>query len=123
MSLIYFTLTLQAELPPSFYEGEQNNAPEVLIIVVKNVDTSFISFSEKSITVTAKVRYVERTKTNLKENDIVTIRYTTVFWRPLGWAGPSSIQVLEEGSTYKAYLEKDANSNYYSPATRGKSFR
>lgn len=119
---IFLTLTLQAELPPSVYENYQKNASEILTISVEKVKTSLISLSEKSVTVTAKVIRVERSVSKLKRGEVITIVYHSTFWKPMGWVGPSSISVLEEEQTYKAFLKKSDESDYYLPAARGKSF-
>lgn len=116
-------LTLQAELPPYVYANYQKNAPEALTISVEKVKTSLISFSEKSVTVTAKVLRVQRSEGKVKRGDSITIVYTTTFWRPGGWVGPSSLPVLKEKQTVRAFLRKDKNNNNYYPDARGKSFK
>jgi len=116
-------LTLQAELPPYVYENYQKNAPEALTISIKKVKTSLISFSKKSVTVTAKVLRVQRTKSKVKRGDTITIIYNSTFWKPNGWVGPSSLPVLKEDQTYRAFLRKGEENNYYYPDARGKSFK
>ena len=116
-------LTLQAELPPYVYQNYQKNAPEALTISVKKVKTSLISFSEKSVTVTAKVLRVERSESKVKRGETITIVYRTTFWRPGGWVGPSSLPMLKEKETVKAFLRKNERHNTYSPDARGKSFK
>jgi len=120
---ILFTLNLHAELPPYIYENLQKNSPEALTISVSKVETSLISMSEKSVTIIAKIIRVKRSKSKLKRGDTITIVYNTIFWKPRGWVGPSSLPVLEEKQTYKAFLKKGKNNNYYYPAARGKSFK
>ncbi len=120
---IFLTLTLKAELPPYIYENYQKNAPEALTILAEKVETSFISMSEKSVTITAKIIRVKRSKSKLKRGDSITIVYNSTFWRPNGWVGPSSLPVLTEKQRYKAFLRKGEKNNYYYPAARGKSFK
>lgn len=115
-------LTLNAELPPHVYENYQKNAPEALMIKVLKVDTSLIAFTERSVVVEAQILSVEHSKSQLKRNDVITIHYSTVFWRPSGWAGPSSIPVLKEEKMYRSFLKKSKN-NTYVPAAKGKSFQ
>ena len=117
------TFTLQAELPPYVYESYQKNAPEALTISAEKVETSLISLSKKSVTVTAKVLRVQRTKSKVKRGDIITIVYNSTFWKPSGWVGPSSLPVLKENQTYRAFLRKGEKNNYYYPDARGKSFK
>jgi len=119
---LLLTLNLHAELPPSVYENYQKNAPEVLIISVKKVETFLSSFNEKSVAAKAKVLRVIRSKSGLKKGDTITISYTTFTSRPRGWVGPSSLPVLEEEQKYKTFLKKMEN-NTYAPAARGKSFK
>lgn len=120
---ILFTLNLHAELPPYIYENYQKNAPEALTISVKKVETSLISMSDKSVTITAKVIRIKRSQSKLKKGDSITIIYNSTFWKPSGWVGPSSLPVLEEKQIYKAFLRKGEKNNYYFPAAKGKSFK
>lgn len=120
---IFLMLSLHAELPPYIYKNYQKNAPEDLTILVNNVETSLISISEKSVTITSKVIRVKRSKSNLKRGDSIIIVYRSIFWKPSGWVGPSSIPVLQEKQTYKAFLKKGEKGNYYYPAAKGKSFK
>ena len=120
--LSLFTLNVHAELPPQVYENYQKNAPEVLTILVEKVGTSLLSLSEKSVTVTAKVIRVTRSKSHLKRGNTITINYHTSFWKPIGCVGPSSLPILEENETYTAFLKK-GEKNHYHPAARGKSFK
>lgn len=117
------TLILYAELPPYIYESYQKNAPEALTIEVKKVETSLISISEKSVTITAKVIRIKRSQSQLKRGDTITIVYNSTFWKPSGWVGPSSLRILEEHQIYKAFLRKGEKNNYYFPAAKGKSFK
>ncbi len=120
---IFFTLNLYAELPPYIYKKYQDNAPESLRILVKKVETSLISLSEKSVTITAKILRVEYSVSKLKRGDTITIIYNSTFWKPSGWVGPSSLRVLDEKKTYRAFLRKDEKNNTYYPAAMGKSFK
>ena len=116
-------LTLQAELPPYVYANYQKNAPEALMLSVKKVKTSLVSFNEKSVTVTAKVLRVERSESKVKRGETITIVYTTTFWKPGGWVGPSSLPILKEEETVRAFLRKGKNNDNYYPDARGKSFK
>ena len=120
---IFFSLTLHAELPPYIYENYQKNAPEALTISVEKVKTSLISISEKSVTVMAKVIRVKRSESKLKRGDSIIIVYRSIFWKPSGWVGPSSLPVLDEKQIYKAFLRKGEKTIYYFPAAKGKSFK
>jgi len=120
---IVLTLNLHAELPPYIYKNYQENAPEALTIEVKKVETSLISMNEKSVTIAAKIIRVKRSKSKVKRGDSIIIVYNSTFWKPSGWVGPSSLPVLEEKQTYKAFLRKSKKNNYYFPAAKGKSFK
>lgn len=120
---LLLTSNLYAELPPYVYENLQKNAPEALTITVTKVQTSLSSLTEKKVTVEARVLRVKHSRSGLKKGDSLTIVYYSVFWRPSGWVGPSSLPVLEEKHMYQAFLRKDERTNYYYPDARGKSFK
>ncbi len=120
---VLLTLTLFAELPPQVYENYQKNAPEVLTIKVQKVEISLISLSEKKVVVNAKVLEVQRSRSKLKVGKEITIIYHTTVSRPSGWVGPSPLSVLVKKNVYDAFLIKNKENNYFSPAARGKSFR
>ena len=122
--LIYILLisNLYAELPPYVYENLKKNSPEVLKIKVRDVNTSNVTNNTKELTVEAKVLKISTSKSGLKVGDVITIVYSRVINRHPGWVGPSPIPLVERGEVYYAFLRKDCEENYYTPAARGESF-
>lgn len=115
-----------AAIAPVHYRNAQDTAPDVATIEVLTVKTSLCMFSickSKTVTVTAKVKAVERSQSGLKAGQTITIVYEH---RPLnGMAGPSPIRVLEKGETTPAYLQvKDDGKapRVWAPAARKASF-
>lgn len=111
-----------AELPPDVYETYQADAPELIHIEVLRVKRPIIWFSRTTpITLSARVVSVQRSQSNLKEGDSITITYET-YRPPTGWAGPRPIPILTRGRLYRAYLVWSDQENAYVPAARGRSF-
>lgn len=121
--MLFSSLRLLAELPPYVYDALQKNAPESLLIKVDSVRTSSSMVTENAVTVEAEVINVIRSKSGLRKGDRITIAYSTFASRPGGWVGPSPIPVLEKDKIYSAFLKKDAVSNLYLPAAKGRSFK
>lgn len=127
LSLLLFSLLLlatpaRAELPPDAYRAMQQQAPEVLRIVVHSVDTSICWFwlcSGRDVVVQAEVKAVERTAGATKAGDRIEIRYRHV---PLdGRSGPRPIRIVREGEAIPAFLSREGD--HFEPAARGASFQ
>lgn len=131
------TCVLRAELPPYVYVEMQEKADEFLKIEVLDASkepvdkqSALTPFELKSktqvfrIRVSANVLEVERSKSDLKDGDVISITYLRTE-RPAGtgWVGPSEIPILKKGEVTDAYLGKDPKSDSYSPAARGRSFQ
>lgn len=111
-----------AELPPSAYETMQAKAPEYLKIQVMRVDIEpGQNPEEQKVVMMALVDAVDRTGSNIKVGDFVTIGYT-VIERPRGWAGPGEVPILAENDKTIAYLEKNGDTGEYKPAAGRMSF-
>jgi len=122
LSLVFGAVSLPAALPPSAFQGDQDNAPEALVVEVLSVKSEVTKDSTATTTqVKARVRILEvkRTASGLKAGDEIAIAYTNVeLKRDERVAGPSSyIPVLEEGKKVPAYLSGTQKSGY-SPAAR-----
>lgn len=116
-----------AALPPSAYRGDQESAPEALVIQVLAVKSEVSTDSQQTVTtVNAKARVSEvvRTASGLKPGDEIAIAYTNVeFKRDERRVGPSSyIPVLVEGKTVPAFLSTNGKGSYL-PAARVYSFQ
>lgn len=95
-----------AAIAPVHYRNAQLTAPDVVTIEVVEVKTSLCllgACNSQTVTVKAKIKAVERTKSGLKVGQTITIVYTH---RPLkGMSGPSPIRILRKGETTPAYLD------------------
>jgi hypothetical protein len=121
---------VRAELPPDVYRDLQARAPEVLVIAVQDVRTQETRESwgrRLHVTVTAKVRQVQRSRTKLKPGQSIFIRYThDRYNEPV--AGPGQVPVLRKGQTCPAFLRYSgqakgkAKRSYYGVAAGGYSF-
>lgn len=129
-SLLVSTV-VHAELPPQVYEELREKAPEFLKIEVLSskqevdVDASPPPKGSKLLLIhlTATVLEVDRSKSNLKKGDVISIDYTrTERPKGTGWVGPSEIPILAKGEVTDAYLSKTEKTGAYSPAARGQSF-
>ena len=119
---ILFTINVYAELPPYVYENLKKNSPEVLKIKVRDINSSNVTNNTKETSVKAQILNVRTSSSGLKEGDMITIVYGVAIKRHPGWVGPSPIPLLERGKVYHAFLRKDCEYNYYTPAARGESF-
>jgi hypothetical protein len=112
----------RAELPPWVYKGQQEKAPEALVVKVRSVskrETSEEKGKQIDFTVEAEVQKVERSATKLKPGTMIQIRYSQHRYRePI--TGPSEVPALTEGQVCPAYLFGDGKA--YSPAAGGYSF-
>jgi len=119
--MITFLVSAYAEIQPKYYKQYQEQAPEYVTIKVISVSRDWKIFSSRrTVTVEARVITVQRTRSGLKENDTITIRYIH-FTPSRGWVGPRPIPLLEEEKTYPAFLKKSGE-KHYEPAARGYSF-
>jgi hypothetical protein len=119
-TLLLATGLLHAELPPSAYEALQADAPEALSILVLR-STLAPSDDGDLMTVTARVTAVERTATDLRPGDIITITHT-IPPRPPGFVGPSPVRPPTDGSECPAYLRSTGTPLEYQPAAGAMSF-
>jgi len=136
-AILFLCARAQADLPPDVYVEMQKKAGEFLKIEVLNSkkesvakESSLTPFELKSdtrvfgIRLSAKVLDVERSKSSLKEGDVISIDYMrTERPKEIGWVGPSEIPLLKKGDVSKAYLDKSSKSDSYTPAARGRSFQ
>ena len=113
-----------AELPPYVYKERQQQAPESLIIKVGSVKVRATDEPQRKrmdVSVEAKVKQVNRTKTGLKAGDVIRINYVQSQYKvPL--VGPSEVPILKEGQVYPAYLMREEKGKEYAPAAGGYSF-
>jgi|SRR5581483_2204756 len=125
LALICWFVTVpsgRAELPPDVYDKLQREAPELLTIEVLAVKTEAKAFKDTvyvNVTAEARVRKVQRSKSQLQEGAVISIAYVHR-QRKVPVDGPSEIPILAKGKVYPAYLEKKRDG--YEPAARGHSF-
>lgn len=115
--------TVRAEIAPDGYRKLQAEAPEALVIEVKEVSTKWsmnLEGKTTEVTAQAKVRTVRRSAAGLKPEQSIVIRYT-VFDRIVPMPGPRQPAVLREGSVIPAYL-RPLPEGGYGPAAYGMSF-
>jgi hypothetical protein len=102
----------------------QRKAPESLVIKVLRIETTTSESeraTETNVVVRAEVRSVERTRTNLKPGDVITIRYRNFeYRRPV--PGPGSIPTLRTGETYPSFLEGSERPRGFYPAAGAYTF-
>lgn len=111
-----------AEIAPRYYAQMQRDAPEYLQIEVLKVRHSLLWVGRTtSVTVTAKVIAVKRSKKGLVAGDVITIRYDH-YRPPRDWVGPRPIPILRKGETCPAFLGWSDEVRAYRPAALGASF-
>lgn len=118
-----FCVASAFELPPWAYKDMQKKAPEFVNIRVTGVKKSVKDLKDKietSVTATAVVEKVIRSKRGLKPKQTITIRYVHTEHKE-GWAGPSPVPLLKKGERVPAYLTKHVQ-GFYAPAAGGYSF-
>lgn len=115
--------SLGAEIAPEEYRNMQLSAPESVDVEVVRGKTGRVLFSRTvSVTVSAEIVAVERSRTNLSIGDRITITYEHYKNPKKGWAGPRSIPILKKRDITPAFLRFDKEANVYVPAARGASF-
>ncbi len=114
---------VRAELPPSAYEKMQAEAPEVLRIKVLRVESTPApdDATAQEVAVVAQVLKVGRTRTDLKPDDLITLKYRIV-QHPKEWVGPGQVPLLQEDAEPLAYLKRLEDSTDYAPAAGVMSF-
>lgn len=111
----------RAELPPRAYRSYQEDSPEALTIKVKSVkivERKEDGATRSEITVEAQVEKVARSASGLHSGDTIRIIYTHT--EPV--LGGSQPDILREGGTYPAFLEK-IEGGAYATAAESYSFR
>ena len=122
LTLLVSISVLCAELPPSAYEKMQSAAPEVLRVHVLRVDVEPTKdASTKEVTMLAAALKVGRSKTKIKEGDMITVKYSVTTRQP-GWAGPGEVPILKQDTETVAYLAPAGESQEYTPAAGAMSF-
>jgi hypothetical protein len=120
--LLLFAITASAELPPSAYEKMQSAATEVFRIKVLRVDVQPTDDPAiRDVTMLAQVLKVGRSKTKVKPEDLVTVKYRVTTREP-GWVGPGEVPILEENAETVAYLKSVLGEQEFAPAAGAMSF-
>jgi hypothetical protein len=111
-----------AELPPSAYEKMQSAATEVFRVKILRVDETLAHDPGiKDVALLAQVLKVGRSKTKVKPDDLITIKYR-ITTHPAGWVGPGEVPLLKEDAETVAYLQPIAGTADYAPAAGVMSF-
>lgn len=124
VALVGISSSSRAELSPQAYRNFQKDSPEALTIKVKSVKIvekkgDHVALSE--VTAQAEVTSVTRSASGLHAGDTIRITYTlSTYAQPI--LGGSQPDLLREGGTYPAFLEK-VEGGAYAPAAEGYSFR
>ena len=118
---LFLFVNIHAEMSPLVYEKVRNSAPEFLKIEVLSVKTNKKEENILHVDVRARVLKVYRTKSDLKNGDLINISYTIIIHKEMGWVGPSSNILLKTSKKYLAYLKK-IDSDKYTTDAYGKSF-
>ena len=128
LSLLTFALTsfplniARAELPPQVYEDLKAKAPEVLEVEITRVALNKRdgqNLRDISVFADAKVVGVARSNSGVKVGDVISLRYMTFEVIARGFVGPSPIETIEEGKTYRIWFKKAGR--YFYDAARGRS--
>lgn len=120
--LLLLPLSLNAELPPSAYDAMQKKAGEYLNIEVLRVDIEpGDNPNEQKVQIAALVSSVDRTSSDVKQGDFISISYT-VTEREKGWVGAGEVPILNEKDQTVAYLTKIPDGDGYAPAAGRMSF-
>lgn len=118
--ILFFSGLLYAEIHPRYYYEDQQSSEEDITIEVIDVDKECCIFCRRQgVEIEAKVLEVKKSKTGLKKNDTIRIKYER-FHPPAGWVGPRPMPLLKEGNTYPAFIFK--KDGFYRPSARGFSF-
>lgn len=125
-ALLCLPAVASAAIAPEHYRSAQLTAPDVVTIDVIEVKTSICLFNacdSQEVTVKAKIKAVERTKSGLKIGQTITIVYTHRSLK--GMSGPSPIRILSKGETTLAWLHLKTDTKgprIWAPAARKASF-
>ncbi|UFH58130.1 hypothetical protein [Sulfurovum mangrovi] len=113
-TLLIFISSLVAELPPQVYDKMKAISPEILKVLVLHVNKH-----GENVDAYAKVIKVQRSVSEFKAGDEISIRYI-IPNRLIGWVGPSSAVLLHKDEEYTAFLK--CVHRECSLAAKGKSF-
>jgi hypothetical protein len=136
LSVLLISPLLLGEEPPRLsrkWLAEAEEKIDIRIIEVETKDVSDPPYLRKLVNLRAEVTAIRESRSGLQRGAVIFIiylhRYDTI-------PGPSSIPILKEGHSYRAYLNRNRNSitpaniliegwdgsRQYSPAALGKSF-
>lgn len=114
-----------AELSPDSYARLQKEAPEDLtieVLAVTTTRTDYPDLADVAVDVEAKVKAVQRSKSDVKTGSVIRIRYHHTIYKKAPPIGPGEIPIIEVGKTYPAFLERAEKATFFEPAARGCSF-
>ena len=113
---------LLAELPPYIYEEMKENSPEVLKLIVDDVQLKASNTSKSKVEIKATVVNVIKTKTGLQQNSQILIVYELQKFIERGYVGPAPLKALKKEKQYTAYLKYSIEDKAYFPSAKGLSF-
>ena len=116
MLLMAYSSVGKSALPPGSYAKLMEEAEEVLTIFVCNVNSNYTN-NTSYINVEAVITDVDRSSSNLENEQIIKIQYQIHRGMILS---PKKAFTLESGKKYHAYLKKVHE--YYTLAAYGMSF-
>ncbi len=120
--LLLLSALCYGEIHPKYYQQDQENADEALIIRVTKVRKGCcFACRNQKVRIHAEVLSVERSRSGLEKGSTITIRYNH-FNPPRKWVGPRPVPILKKGKEYPAFLNRMKDEEYYVPAARGYSF-
>jgi hypothetical protein len=118
--ILFITLLLNAELPPSAYTSMQDLAENCVVIKVIDSNESIdIKRNILKVKLKAKVLKVYKSKT-LKIDDTIDIHYNKIYKLEPFFVGPASTPTLPKKTICKAYLNRDGK--HFIPAAKSRSF-
>ena len=122
LCMLWLPYALLAELPPSVYTESKKNAPEEVILMVKDLLYFPVDFQKTDVKANVRVVAVCHSKSGLKQDDSIAVHYRTFKKRPVGLMGPAPVPLLKQKHLYKAFLKQNKKGDFYLPAAGGRSF-
>jgi len=109
-------------LPPSVYRKAQARSSHVMVIRVQRLLQYRYVRNRLYIKARVKVLSEKRGSRWIKRHRWITIRYQVQTSSRHGMFGAAPIPVLKKNHVYKAYLNRDRHSRYYTPSAGSRSF-
>ncbi|WOE70897.1 hypothetical protein RZR97_04815 [Hydrogenimonas thermophila] len=101
----------------------KKNSPEVLKLIVNDVQLKTLNRYKLEVKIKATVIKVIRTETRVQSNCQIFIKYEIPKLVKKGYIGPVSLKALKKKNKYIAYLIYSIENKVYIPSAKGLSFK